>query len=139
MDPQRPRRLDVYCQQFGTSFFDVRLPCLFCKFELDLQELADFHQKALCLIWKGDKCYAACRRCLRLSALHERENCCRCSVPPDAIEHVTGKSLKDLVLRCYLCYKQLDYAEKIDCVAADVDILLIRHHWRALCRNCTQK
>lgn len=139
MEQQRPRRLDRYCKEFGISFFDVKLPCLFCKFFLELQELADFHQKTLSLIWKNGQCYAACKRCIRLSALHERENFCRCSVPPDSIESVTGLSLKDLVVRCYFCYRQLDYAEKIDCVASDTDFLLIRHYWRAVCRNCVQK
>lgn len=139
MADDKPKRLDEYCERFGLSFFDVKLPCLFCNFELDLQELAEFHLKTLSLIWKDNACFAACKRCIRLSARFERENYCRCSVPSDAIENVTGQKLCELTIRCYLCYKRLDQAEKIDCIAANEDFLLIRHHWRGVCRFCARK
>lgn len=139
MAETQPKRLDAYCEQQGISFFELRIRCLFCNFELDLQELADFHQKNLSLIYKEDTVFAACIRCIKLSARYERENYCRCSVPPDSIESVTGQKLSDLVVRCYMCYRRLDTAEKIDCVAADEDFLLVRHHWRNICRYCSRK
>ena len=69
-----PTSLDEYCKKYKTSFFDLKLCCLFCKHELTLQDLAGFASKVLSLVWRGDDCFACCALCLRLSAKFEREN-----------------------------------------------------------------
>lgn len=139
MASDRPTRLDQYCKTFNTTFFDLKINCLFCNFCLTLQELAAFHMKTLSLIWKEDSVFAICLRCTRLSARYEAEKYFRCAVKSDYIESLTETALADLSVRCIECYRLLDIAEKIDVRCRGEDIYLIRKHWRAYCRECCRK
>lgn len=139
MAAERPTRLDQYCSAFNTSFFDLKIDCLFCNFALNLQELAAFYMKSLSLIWKGDTVYAICLRCTRVSARYEADKYFRCAVKSDYIENLTKTPLVQLSVRCLECYKLLDTAEKIDLRCRGEDICLIRKYWRAYCRDCVRK
>lgn len=139
MDPALPRRLDQLCKDTGVSFFELKLQCAFCGFELTLQELADFHEKTLSLLYRGNVPYAACRPCLRLSAKHEFEQFCRCSVPAAALSDILRLPLTAVTIRCKECYRLLDLAEKIDLCAADESVFLVRSYWRGFCRGCRKK
>lgn len=136
MADDNPIRLDEYCKRLGVSFFDVTLPCLFCKFTLTVQDLASFYSKDLCLVWRGKNCFACCTPCLKLCAKYEQENYSRCIVSGYCIEGLLNISLCNLLVRCLYCFKKLDYAEKIDCCVGDLPFCLIRHHWRNCCRLC---
>nr|AYA93436.1 MAG: E6 protein [Human papillomavirus] len=132
----RPTRLDEYCKEKKLSFFSLEIPCVFCKFNLPLQGLADFHTKDLCLVWKKDKCYACCAPCLRLTAKYELENYFQCSVKGCMLESLLNVPLCELTVRCLLCYKKLSYEEKIYCCLQDLDFCLVRCHWKNFCRFC---
>ncbi|AYD74612.1 E6 [Macaca mulatta papillomavirus 7] len=134
-----PKSLDTFCKHFKIDFFDLRLQCIFCLKYLDLQELAGFHLKALSLIYKNYMVYACCPTCLRLSALYEKERFFQCIVNCDSIEYLTGKAIKDLPVRCIICLKLLDLAEKFDIKVKDEVYCLIRGHWRGPCRACIRK
>lgn len=139
MAERRPTRLDEYCQQTGTSFFDLKLRCIFCNFTVDLAELAEFYCKKLSLIWKEGTCYACCKRCIYLSAKYELENCALQSVLVAQLSETVHTPLRDIVLRCKYCYRKLDHIEKIDCKARGEYATLVRGHWRSVCRNCFAK
>lgn len=139
MAGDRPTRLDEFCNQYGLTFFELKIPCTFCKFVLELQELADFYTKGLSLIWKGPECFAACRRCILLSAKYELDHFCRCRVRAENLPDLLGVCIRNLTIRCKVCYKKLDYAEKVDLLAADESYVLVRHYWRGICRNCRKK
>lgn len=134
-----PKRLDAYCAETGISFFELQLQCAFCYFKLTLQELAEFYDKNLFLLYRNGCPYAACRNCLLLSAKTEFEKHCRCSFAADNIADILGQPLSEILIRCQLCYKQLDLAEKVDLGAACERVYLVRHHLRGLCRNCIRK
>lgn len=139
MAEEQPKRLDEYCKATGTSFFDLKLCCAFCKFQLSLQELADFFTKQLSLLYRDGIAHAACRGCLRLSARHEFELFCRCSVPADIICDILHEPITCVCVRCTECYKLLDAAEKIDLCAASEHLYLVRQYWRGICRDCRKK
>lgn len=139
MSDSRPTRLDDYCRRNGICFFDLKIPCLFCRFFLTLQELAGFYSKNLSLVYRGDNCHAICFRCTRVSARHELENYLRCIVKSDYIDVLTETPLTSLPVRCVECYKQLDSAEKIDIKARGEDFYLVRKYWRGYCRDCYKK
>lgn len=140
MTDNRPTRLDDYCRQNNISFFDLKIPCLFCRFDLTLQELAAFFTKNLALVYKeGDKCYGLCFRCTRVSARHEAEHYLRCIVKSDFVDVLAECPLIALTIRCIECYKQLDAAEKLDIRARSEDLYLVRKHWRGYCRECYKR
>lgn len=131
-----PTSVDEYCKTFDVSFFNVKIPCLFCNFDLSLVDLAGFVNKVLSLVWRGNKCFACCIKCLKLSAKFERENFMRCTVSGEALEYLLKEPLSQIIIRCLYCYKRLDFIEKIDCCYAELPFCLIRCHWRNCCRHC---
>lgn len=131
-----PTSIDEYCKKLDVSFFDVKIPCLFCNFDLSLLDLAGFVNKVLSLVWRNNKCFACCTLCLRLAAKYERENYMRCIVTGRALEHLVKEPLSQIIVRCLYCYRKLDYIEKLDCCFADLPFYLVRYYWRNCCRNC---
>lgn len=136
MAEQRPTQLDEYCKQLNISFFELKLKCIFCKFTVELNDLADFYCKNLSLIWKDSVCYACCKQCILLSAKYEQENFTTNCVDIEHLSQLVHVPLKDIVVRCVKCYRRLDTIEKIDCKARGEKALLIRGYWRAKCRYC---
>lgn len=139
MAAETPTRLDEYCKLFKKSFFELKLPCLFCKFDLSLQDIAGFYHKELSLVWRDTSCYACCSPCLRLCAKYEKENYTRCIVKGHCIETLLNVPLSNILVRCTYCFKKLDYAEKIDCCINNSPFYLVRHHWRNYCRFCKRE
>lgn len=139
MAEEPPKRLDEYCKTSGISFFDLSLPCAFCNFPLTLQEHADFFCKQLCLLYRNGEPYAACVRCLKVSARHEFEQYCRCSLPATILGDVLNQPITNVCIRCVVCYKSLDAPEKIDLCSASESVYLVRHLWRGICRDCRKK
>lgn len=136
MEPTLPTGLADYCKVNNISFFDLKLPCIFCNFLVELQELADFYCKKLSLVYRNKKCYACCRKCLRLSALFEKENYFQCTVPAAIVEDLVNQNLKDIAIRCMYCVKLLDYLEKLDIYYRGGVFYLVRSKWKGCCRNC---
>lgn len=139
MAEEQPRRLDELCEKTGQSFFQLILKCAFCDFNLSLQELADFHEKNLSLLYRNGCPYAACRTCLKVSAKAEFERFCRCSVPAETLPDILQVPLTSVCMRCKICYRLLDAAEKIDLAAASENCYLVRNLWRGTCRVCRKK
>ncbi|ABR20502.1 E6 protein [Human papillomavirus 88] len=138
-DSYLPKRLDDFCSIFNISLFDVHLPCIFCGYILDLQQLGSFYQKQLSLVWRSGACFACCVPCSRLSARYEAERFYRCSVKGIHFEDFLRKNLADVVCRCYECMSLLDLPEKLDCIFRGECFHLVRNTWRGTCRNCCRK
>nr|AYA93712.1 MAG: E6 protein [Human papillomavirus] len=134
-----PRSLDEYCKIYQINFFDLRMLCIFCKFPTSLQDLASFHTKRLSIVWRDNTPHACCMKCIRLSAIVEKEQYCMCIVNCCFLDALVGKPLKDISMRCVQCYSLLDYAEKLDACASEREVYLIRGYWRTDCRDCVQK
>lgn len=132
----QPTRLNEYCKLHSIDFFDLRLHCIFCQFICSLQDLASFFEKNLSLVYRNNLPFACCMKCLKQTAIYERERFCQCTVKSSLIDVVTGKSLQDLIVRCLYCFALLDSIEKRECLNRDEDLCLVRGHWRWYCRNC---
>lgn len=139
MAEEHPRRLDELCAKTGQSFFELNINCAFCGFKLSLQELADFHEKLLCLLYRNSTPYAACIGCLRLSARCEYEAFCRCSIDASILPDILQVPLTRVSVRCVYCYRLLDSAEKFDLCTGSEKVFLVRHLWRGPCRLCRKK
>lgn len=139
MAEEHPKRLDELCKATGISFFELSLKCAFCNFDLTLQELADFHCKKLSLLYRENIPYAACVRCLKVSARYEFEQFCRCSLPAGILSDVLQIPITSVSVRCTNCYKLLDLPEKIDLCCASENVYLVRNLWRGYCRDCRKK
>ncbi|AWK28191.1 E6 protein [Human papillomavirus type 219] len=136
MAERSPTRLHDLCARTGCTLFNLRVPCIFCKFILSVEDLVAFITKNLSLIDKNNVIYACCVRCLQHCARYEREQFGQCIVNAEHIDVVAGKPLLDILIRCLYCYNILDAAEKIDCRARNQGIVLVRGHWRTGCRLC---
>lgn len=135
----KPTTVDEYCRRFNTSFFDLRLHCIFCSHIVPLQEIAGFYVKRLNLIWKGECCYACCAKCLTLSAKFELENYTQCCIDAVKVEDLLNQKIKDVPMRCLVCVKLLDVVEKLDCLYKNELLFLVRGRWRGPCRDCISK
>lgn len=135
----QPTNLEDFCKLYNCSFFSLKFPCVFCKHLVDYLGLAEFHHKSLSLIYKNNQCFACCSPCLKVTAKYEIEQFYRCSVDASCIEYVCKKPLADIIVRCILCYRLLDFVEKYDCVVAELPFILVRHHWRNYCRHCVKQ
>nr|AYA93851.1 MAG: E6 protein [Human papillomavirus] len=131
-----PTCLREYCDYFDINFFDLRLLCIFCKQLLDQVDLAKFHKKKLCLVWRGNRAFACCDKCLQLSARYESERHCVCVVKAENLHGLIGVPLQDVLLRCNLCLGVLTTSEKVDLIAGGKLVWLIRGYWRATCSSC---
>lgn len=131
-----PNNLVDLCSVCNISFFNLHLDCLFCKHKLTILDLAGFHQKQLSVVWRNDKAFGSCSKCLRLTANYERENYYRCSVKGSLISGLLKTPLKDITVRCLYCFQLLDLIEKTQHHLGDRDFHLVRNHWRGCCRNC---
>lgn len=139
MDRKHPSTLQDYCSNFNISFFDLRIPCIFCGFILTTQHLAGFVHKNLSLVWRGDSCFACCLNCCRLSAKFELSRHYQCSVLAEHLEVFLGKPLSEIIIRCCLCLKHLDLPEKIDTISRSDWFHLVRCQWKGYCRDCVEK
>ncbi|ADH29805.1 transforming protein E6 [Human papillomavirus 121] len=134
-----PVTITEYCNTFGFSLKDIRLPCTFCRFYLTIQDLASFELKQFRLLWKGPFCYACCRSCMRLTAAFEVRKHYQCSCSCLFLEDLLGRPLQHIPMRCLLCLALLDYAEKLQHFCVREDFVLVRGNWRGYCRNCIRK
>ena len=139
MDVSRPLSLEEYCRHFDISIFDLNIPCIFCRFVLNIEHLASFANKTLSLIWRDNRAYACCISCARLSAKFESERYYQCSIRAVDIEAVLGKPLHTLIIRCCECLRLLDIVEKYDCVCRDGYFHVVRSSLKGLCRFCVPK
>lgn len=139
MAAEHPTDLKTYCRQFGLDLFDVSLRCIFCNCVLDLVELAKFHKKCLCLVWRHGVAYAGCSKCLCLSAKFEAEKHFQCSAKVDCLPYLLKTPLADICIRCYYCLGLLDLQEKCDLAAREKPACLIRGYWRGPCRLCIDR
>lgn len=139
MEQLLPYNIEDYCRVFKISFFNVRMKCLFCKFDVSTLDLASFHCKRLRLVWRGNNCFACCEKCLRLLAKYEYENYCVCVCKGTTLEFLTKKDLATCIVRCIECLMLLDLAEKVNCDRRGLPFSLVRTHWRSYCRSCVKK
>nr|AYA94808.1 MAG: E6 protein [Human papillomavirus] len=136
METSLPSNLVDLCSKLQTTFFDLTLKCIFCRFKLSFLDLAGFHQKRLCVIWRENEPFGCCCKCLRLTAAFERENYSCCSVTGPGICSLLNKPLTDITVRCIYCFALLDVIEKFEHYYCEKKFFLVRGHWRGCCRNC---
>lgn len=136
MESYFPRSLDEYCSFYQIAFFDLRMRCIFCNFYTSLQDLAVFYSKKLNIVWRSNIPFVCCVKCTLHSALVERQKFSQCVVQICNLDALVNKPLKEISIRCLLCYALLDDDEKRDALARNADAVLVRGHWRAECRNC---
>lgn len=134
--PTFPTRLDVYCDTFGISLWDLRLPCVVCKSILPVSEAAEFHEKTLSVLWKQHQPFLACRLCLQRLAQHEQEHFHSGIITARELAAELGTPLLGIILRCKRCLRLLTTSEKADILANNLPIDKIRHCYRAVCKFC---
>lgn len=139
MENLQPTDLRTYCAIFGIDFFDLQLPCIFCKTLLTYSDLAKFYMKCLCLVWRHNAAFGCCTQCLLLSAKCENERHVQCVAKVVNLHNLSNKPLCEIKVRCCHCLALLDMQEKCDLVARCRDAYLIRGNWRAPCRKCINR
>lgn len=136
MAERRPTRLDDFCTARGLSFFELELPCVFCKRQVSLTDLAAFHEKNLSVIWRNDRPHAACSKCLYDLATVERERYTESVCNARLYVVVVRKPLDECLLRCYVCLRRLDAVDKNELITQNWFVCRIRGQWRSACRYC---
>lgn len=132
-----PLCVDEYCNYFGVNPCDLTLPCIFCKVQISSLQLATFNERRLSLVWRGDRCFAACINCINRVAEIERLRYFQCTLKGEYIEYFTQQALQDLIIRCLYCMGLLTNEEKIDVIASGLNFYLVRGYWKGVCYNCS--
>lgn len=132
----RPRSLQDFMNTYNLSLFDARLPCVFCKGYCTVVDLQEFIRKELQLVWKGGLCFAACTGCLYISAFYEHNKHLQLKIPSGLVQQVAGESVLDLNVRCVYCLAKLSREELVGSLVLGLDLYLVRHQWRGVCRLC---
>ncbi|UXR08072.1 MAG: E6 protein [Varecia variegata papillomavirus 1] len=134
-----PRTIAELCGSLGVPRKDILLACIFCREFLQFGDLCAFDYKNLSLVWRGQTVFGACGRCIRLRAVCEIVQQSALCLEADGVEAITHKKLKDILVRCRVCFKLLDYPEKLQCAGRRIPFILVRRWWRAFCRCCLPK
>lgn len=136
--PPFPTRLDVYCDTYGITLFNLALPCVICKNIVRLTEAAEFHEKSLAVLWKNRRPHLACRVCLSALAKFEQDNFYTDSIRAQDLAASIGTPLLGILIRCNFCMRLLSHSEKADLLANNCPVHRVRQHFRAPCRFCKQ-
>lgn len=136
MDP--PTNLEALCAACKVPLEKLSISCVFCNCTLKPQDLFAFSIKKLQLIVKKKFFFACCSFCLECSAKFERINHYQCSSDALFLQHLTGKNLFGLTVRCMFCLKLLDSIEKLAYSEKGYKFHLIRGWWRGCCRFCSE-
>lgn len=137
--PPFPTRLDVYCDTFGISLFNLCLPCVICKQVVCLSEAAEFHEKTLSVLWKNNRPHLACRSCLQALAKYERQQFYSGSIAAKDLAAQIGTPLLGIIIRCGSCLHLLSSSEKLDVLASNQPIDKVRDFYRTACKKCREK
>lgn len=139
MERPTPKSLQEYFRTFSVDSTTANLLCLFCNGKCSAEDLEQFIDKNLRLVWKSDGgCFACCEVCLWASAKYELKNHFQCMVKVESVEYYSGKTLDNLVVRCVTCLKELSIEEKLAAYLYELDFLLVRGGWRSYCKSCVQ-
>lgn len=124
------------CSVQNVTLDRLCISCLFCNIALSFQDKCAFAVKNLRIVFRVDTAFACCSCCLKTVAYYELCKYYRCSADGTNLDVLSGKCLKELVVRCLTCMKQLEYVEKLEHIARGENFHLVRHYWRGTCRHC---
>lgn len=106
---------------------------------MSLVDLAKFHEKGLCLVWRHNMCYACCDKCVYCSARYEASKHFQCTFNTENLHAFVDRPLQDIEIRCYYCLHVLTLVEKFALIAQGKPTCLIRGYFRAPCTDCLRK
>lgn len=125
-----------YCTVNNVTLDCLCIPCVFCNNNLSFQDKCSFVVKNLRIVFRANIAFACCGSCLKNVAYYELCKYYRCSADGSNLDVLSGKCLKELVVRCLSCMKELEYIEKLEHSAKGELFHLVRHFWRGVCRHC---
>ncbi|ABU86868.1 transforming protein [Canis familiaris papillomavirus 4] len=134
----RPWSVAGLCAQTGTSFENIRLPCVFCKQWMDRDDCAAFDFKILQLSWKGGRPHGCCTACARSIAQRETARfTSEVITHKDFVDRV-GFGLWFIPVRCPICLSLVSAIQKLAAITRKQKFVKVRGRWRTLCTLCTE-
>nr|AYA94781.1 MAG: E6 protein [Human papillomavirus] len=133
----RPTSARELARYLGIPFVDLFLPCNFCQRFLSTLELLLFDHFELNLIWRDGQVNGCCYNCAKTASLVDFILFYESSFELDELEHIVGRPLLQIDLRCLLCSKKLSIGEKLDLVSKRERVHKIRNRWKAKCSLCS--
>nr|WPK29452.1 MAG: E6 protein [Varecia rubra papillomavirus 1] len=133
---EQPLTVEALAQSLGVPVTNILLHCTFCGKRCTVEDLFDFQLKELQLVWKEYGPLGACRPCIREVALKEVREYGEVFLEADGVERLTGKDLRELLMRCMCCLKKLSYLEKLHFSTRDGVFILVRGMWKGRCMLC---
>ncbi|BAM93531.1 putative E6 protein [Human papillomavirus 160] len=131
-----PKNIFLVCRDYGISFEDLRLNCIFCTKELTCAELAAFAIRELDIVWRSGAPYGACARCLLFHGIVRRLHHWDYSYYVEGVETETQQSIYTQRIRCYMCHKPLAREEKDKHRDEKRRYHKISGYWRGSCLHC---
>ncbi|AVH76831.1 E6 protein [Tursiops truncatus papillomavirus 8] len=131
-----PRLLEALCASMEIRPQDLLLTCVFCKVQLTLPDIWSFMYKNLNVVWKKKWPHGICWKCVDVQAKIDRLRYYVRSAYATTIEEETGKSIKELTIRCIRCWKTLCTFEKYRHLRLNLRFHQVGCNWRGFCLQC---
>lgn len=124
------------CRYLNVSLQSFTLSCTFCNSVLDAIDKANFAASQLKVVVRDFAFKGACITCRRELAAQEKRRYLVCVGEADLVEAMTGTGIVHCTVRCLNCLALLSASEKLVAKGCCQPFYLVRHFWRAQCRNC---
>ncbi|ANZ90244.1 E6 protein [Bos taurus papillomavirus 18] len=132
----QPKTITELIESLSPSDEAVYLKCVFCRGDLTISDCTHFEEADLQLIWKRGEPYGACKRCCIHAGYLECSTKYMFSMFGVDVEIYTGRRLLCMKVRCYRCFKPLNFLEKIKQVERYEPFHCISYRWKGRCLKC---
>ncbi|AXL96274.1 E6 [Boa constrictor papillomavirus 1] len=114
----------------------LSIKCRNCNRELTYLDKKQFDYKTLCLLWEEDVPYGLCEFCCKRNAYCQLLIGCTEVKDGHVLEEEERKYIKDIRIRCYVCFTTLCTSEKLQLLDEGELLLKICGKWRGRCCRC---
>nr|UNB14044.1 E6 [synthetic construct] len=134
--PERALTLYDLCEQREESPHEIIVQCVFCKEDLQRQEVYEFLHKELRVVYRDGNPYGVCTACLQFHSKIRRLRRYRSSVYGETLERRLKRQLCEVTIRCYICQKPLCPVEKQRHLETKEGFHDIAGVWNGRCLRC---
>ncbi|ALX18685.1 E6 [Cervus papillomavirus 2] len=113
------------------------LLCVFCRGPLSSFDALKCKSNYYNRVRRGDNDYGACVSCTEKALILERTVFPAVPVDGELIEIILGKSLLEVIIRCYHCGSALNENEKNRHLLDQEPFMSVREKYRGRCYDCS--
>nr|ART66884.1 E6 [Bat papillomavirus] len=135
--PSRPNTLSGVAEAEGRTIAEISVSCYFCRDYLTVKEKYNYQLSGLLLIYSNNVPYASCYECIREACIEQHAVNFDRFLSVIEIEEEDEQPIVAILVRCGLCLKPLNFAEKEYHKIRDIPMFTVKGGWkRGICTKC---